>query len=172
MSTRVAINEEAFLNIVDQMRITVPQEIRQAREIALERDKYIAQAHEEAREIIAQAREDAARQLDEHSLRKEAEERASAVLKEALEEATRIRSGAEDYAEAKLRELAEQLDHLQGVVRNGIVTIESRQVKARPQPESAKPPVSPAPVPVSGAKTTIERTGGDDTAPPPEGDQR
>jgi len=70
LSDKVAIDKWAFLNIVDQMRLTIPQEIKQARDVQLERDKYIAQAHDEAREIIAQAREDAAKLLDEHQLRR------------------------------------------------------------------------------------------------------
>ncbi|MBC7235178.1 MAG: hypothetical protein H5T69_05010 [Chloroflexi bacterium] len=129
MSNKVAIDEDAFLNIIDQMRITIPQEIKQAREVALERDKYIAQAHEEARRIIAQAREEAARQLDEHVLRQQAEERANAVLKKALEEATRFRAGADEYAEGKLRELARQLERLQEEVRNGLAIIEGRKAQ-------------------------------------------
>jgi vacuolar-type H+-ATPase subunit H len=137
MSKRVAIDEEAFLNIIDQMRITVPQEIKQAREVALERDKYIAQAHEEARRIIAQAREDAAAQLDEHVLRQQAEERASTVLKKAVEEATLIRAGADEYAEGKLRELGRQLERLQAVVANGLSTIEERRVQRAPAKASA-----------------------------------
>lgn len=145
MSKRVAIDEEAFLNIVDQMRITVPQEIKQAREVALERDKYIAQAHEEARRIIAQAREDAAAQLDEHVLRQQAEERASAVLKKAVEEATQIRAGADEYAEGKLRELGRQLERLQAVVVNGLSTIEERRVQRAP----AKAPAGSADAPAS-----------------------
>jgi vacuolar-type H+-ATPase subunit H len=139
LSKRVAIDEEAFLNIIDQMRITVPQEIKQAREVALERDKYIAQAHEEARRIIAQAREDAAAQLDEHALRQQAEERASAVLKKAVEEATHIRAGADEYAEGKLRELGRQLDRLQAVVENGLLTIEGRRAQRAPAAPSTGP---------------------------------
>jgi vacuolar-type H+-ATPase subunit H len=147
MSKRVAIDEEAFLNIVDQMRITVPQEIKQAREVALERDKYIAQAHEEARRIIAQAREDAAAQLDEHALRQQAEERASAVLKKAVEEATSIRAGADEYAEGKLRELGRQLERLQAVVENGLSTIEERRAQRAP----AAAPAGSAEAPSSDA---------------------
>ena len=136
LSRKVAIDEDAFLNIIDQIRITVPQEIKQAHEVQLERDKYIAQAHEEARRIIAQAREDAAKQLDEHELRAEAEERAHAIAKHALQEAARIRTGADEYAEDKLKELAQLLEMLQKVVQNGVGTLESR--RARQQAEAQR----------------------------------
>ncbi|MFO7917141.1 MAG: ATPase [Anaerolineae bacterium] len=124
---RVAIDEDAFLNIVDQMRITIPQEIKQAREVQLERDKYIAQAHEEARRIMAQAREDAAKQLDEHELKEAAQEEAEEIVKVARADARRVRAGADDYAEAKLMDLARSVDQLQQVIRNGLEALDKRR---------------------------------------------
>jgi len=131
LGRKVAIDEDAFLNILDQMRITIPQEIKQAREVQLERDKYIAQAHEEARRIIAQAREDAAKQLDEHQLREAAREEAEEIVKAAQADARRIRAGADDYAEAKLMELARSVGQLQQVIRNGLEALGKRRDKLR-----------------------------------------
>jgi len=127
LSDKVVIDEDTFLNIVDQMRISIPQEIKQAREVREERDKYVGQAHEEARRIIAQAREDAVHHLDSHQLRKAAEAEAESVLKKAEEDAVQIRAGADDYAEAKLRELEEHVGRVQEVVRNGLMTLKERQ---------------------------------------------
>ncbi|MFP3895890.1 MAG: ATPase [Anaerolineales bacterium] len=127
LSGKVAVDEDAFLNIVDQMRITIPQEIKQAREVQLERDKYIAQAHEEARRIMAQAREDAAKQLDEHELKEAAHAEAEEILEVARADARRIRAGADDYAEAKLMELARSVGQLQQVIRNGLEALGKRR---------------------------------------------
>lgn len=123
----MAVDEDAFLNIMDQMRITIPQEIKQAREVQLERDKYIAQAHEEARRIIAQAREDAAKQLDGHELKEAARAEAEEIVEAARADARRIRAGADDYAEAKLVELARSVDQLQQVIRNGLEALGKRR---------------------------------------------
>ncbi|MEA3408011.1 MAG: ATPase [Chloroflexota bacterium] len=130
-SRKVAIDEDAFLNIVDQMRITIPQEIKQAREVQLERDKYIAQAHEEARRIIAQAREDAAEQLDDHQLKEAARAEAEEIVEAARADARRIRAGADDYAEAKLMELARSVGQLQQVIRNGLEALGERRAGLR-----------------------------------------
>ena len=129
LGNKVAIDEDMFLNIIDQMRIVIPQEIKQAREVQQERDRYVAQAHEEARRIIAQAREDAAQQLDEHKLRKAAEAQAEAIIQRAQQEAARIRSGADEYAEAKLKELSENLSRLQSIIQNGINLLENRRAE-------------------------------------------
>ncbi len=144
LSSKVIIDENAFLNMIDQMRISIPQEIKQAKEIQLERDKYVAQAHEEARRILAQAREDAAKQLDEHQLRQQAQAQAEAILRRAEQDAARIRAGADEYAEAKLKELAQHLAQIQTVIQNGLATLEERRAaRARKVAEEAKAQPSP-----------------------------
>lgn len=125
---KVAIEEEACLNIIDQMRISIPQEIKRAKEIQDERDKYVAQANEEARRIIAQAREDAAKLLDEHKLREAAEAQAETILKRAQEDAARIRQAADEYVAGKLEEFGQQLAKLQQQVQNGLEVL-GRQVQ-------------------------------------------
>ncbi|MFH1086115.1 MAG: hypothetical protein V1772_10175 [Chloroflexota bacterium] len=127
LSRKVAIDEEAFLKIIDQMRITIPLEVKQGREVQDERDRYIAQAHDEARRVIAQARQDAARLLDENIIRREAEVRARQIEAEAEEEARHVRAGADEYAEAKLRELAQHVGELHRVVQNGLRLIDGRR---------------------------------------------
>jgi len=127
---RVAIDETQFLDLIDQMRITIPAEIKQAREIQEERDRYVAQAHEEARQILAQAREDAARLLDEHKLRQVAEEHAETIKKRAEQEARRVREGADEYAETRLLEMRETLSELQRVVQNGLEELALRRAQA------------------------------------------
>ncbi len=162
VTNKVAIDEDAFLNLVDQMRITIPQEIKNAREVGLERDKYVAQANEEARRIIAQAREDAARQLDEHELRKVAEKRAEELLKQAQRDAARVRAGADEYAEQQLRELGQHVGELQRVIRNGLSFVEQRRAKQhdRDEPQPAVDPRgdserAPAPVASSSAAHSV-----------------
>ena len=137
LSSRVAVDEDAFLNIIDQMRITIPPEIKQAREVKLERDKYIAQAREEARRIMAQAREDAAKQLDVHQLRQAAQDQAESFVKKAQEEALRTRAGADDFAEARLRELGQCVGQLQRIIQNGLNALEERRARAREEAAQA-----------------------------------
>ncbi|MBN1401591.1 MAG: ATPase [Anaerolineae bacterium] len=145
-TNRVAIDERAVYNLIDQMRIAIPQEIKQAREMQLERDQYIAQAHEEARRIIAQARQDAARMLDEHALRQEAQARSEAIIQAAEDDALRIRTGSDAYAETKLRELGHQIGELQRVIQNGLAFLDEQRGQAtgsaageKPAPQEASP---------------------------------
>ncbi len=127
----MVIDEDLFLNVIDQMRITIPQEIKLAKEIQRERDKYVAQAHEEAQRIITQAREDAAKELDEHKLRKAAEAQAAEIVKRAQQQSTQIRNGADDYAETKLRQLGQSIGQLQAIIQNGIESLQSQRAQQK-----------------------------------------
>jgi len=124
---RVVIDEGQFLNIIDQMRLSIPQDIKLARELQRSRDRYIAQAQEEARQIIADAREAAQRQVDQTGIQNAAASEGRQILREAERQAARIRSGADHYAEEQLKTLGRQLAELLGTVRNGIALLEQRR---------------------------------------------
>ena len=48
MTTRVVIDENEYLRLIDQMRISVPQEIKNARQVEAEREARLATAQEQA----------------------------------------------------------------------------------------------------------------------------
>lgn len=118
------INEEEYLDIIDQMRITIPAGIKQAKRIQQERERIIAQAHEEAERIVAQAREQAASITNEHEVLKTAETKVEALLKEAQQQAEDIKASADDYVVEVLSELEEQLMVFLTTVRNGLKAVQ------------------------------------------------
>jgi vacuolar-type H+-ATPase subunit H len=123
----VSVDRETFLNIVDQMRITIPQDLRRYQEFEAEKERYIAQAQEEARTILEQAREDAARLLDEQAIRKQAEEDAQAMLERAHRDAQEVRAGSDAYALDSLRVLQEQVERLATTIQNGLAQVARSQ---------------------------------------------
>jgi len=143
-SRKVIVGEEAFLNIIDQMRISIPPEVKQAKEILQERERILSQARDEARRMIAEAREDTVRQLDDHTLYRAAQVQAEAIIRRAQQEATHIRAGADEYAEARLKELEEYVTRLQAVIQNGLSTLDSRRpqqaVSASAADQATRPP--------------------------------
>jgi vacuolar-type H+-ATPase subunit H len=122
-SNRV-INEEEYLDIIDQMRITIPAGIKQAKRVQQERERIIAQAHEEAERIVAQAREQATSITNEHEVLKTAETKVEVLLKEAQQQAEDIKAGADDYVVEVLSELEEQLMVFLTTVRNGLKAVQ------------------------------------------------
>jgi len=129
-SNRIVVDGEMLLNVIDQMRVSIPEEIREAKRLLRDKEKQISQAHEEVARIISEAREDAVRLTDDHEIRKAAEEQTDRMIEEARLGAQEIILGADDYAAQVLRELAEYLDSMQNTVYNGLASLERRRSRA------------------------------------------
>lgn len=120
MSSKVFIDEREALDVLDLMRTTVPEEIKQARRINQEREKILAQAQTEANRIVTQAQERADRIVSEDNITHQAEERARQMLDRARREAEDVRRGADQYALDMLDRLDAELQRIRGGVRNAI----------------------------------------------------
>ncbi len=127
LSAKTMVDEDEFLDIVDQMRIAIPEETKQAKKLLQDREHIIAQAKEEADRITLVAREDAARLTNEHAVVKSAQERAQKIEEKAKAEAAALRAGADSYAsqvlsevQEQMQELARHLTNLQNQVDNGV----------------------------------------------------
>lgn len=134
---KVLVDEEMILNIIDQMRISIPQEIKAAAELQAQRDRVLARAQEEARRIIAQARDEVERMLDEDAVRAQARAEAEAMLREAYEHATRVTTGADRYAEEQLRGLERTVAELERVIQRGIETLVERRAQLEAEEDAA-----------------------------------
>lgn len=124
---KVIINHNELDNLIDQLRIAIPQEIQQAKEVLAERENVLSRAQNESQHILHQAKDSAVHRLDDHSLIREAEDKAQKVIREAQEEALRITNGADDYAEESLRQLAQSIIQLNAVIQNGLHALASRR---------------------------------------------
>ena len=137
-SSKIIVEEEPLLNVIDQMRVSIPEEIKRARRVQQDREKEVSRGSEEAEKIISEAREEAVRLLDEHEIRHAAEVQAQRILERAGTEASSVTSGAIEYAGQVLRQLAEHLSKLDVVVNNGLRSLEEerlRSVATVPEPE-------------------------------------
>lgn len=119
-SDRLLIDEEACRSVIDQMRVSVPDMIKQAERMLGERDRIIAQANEEASRIVQMARQQATEMVEAHEIALAAHRRSDEILARAEQEAAAMRVEADDYALNSLSALAQQLDRLQREVENGI----------------------------------------------------
>ncbi len=120
------INRDKCWEIIDQMRVSIPEELKRARRLEQERDRIVAQAKEEADRIIALAKEQVASLADEHEVARSAQSRAETVVERAHHEAEEIRQGADQYAIEVLTELHAHLTSLLTTVQNGIAAVQKR----------------------------------------------
>ncbi len=130
MMRYTVIDEERALEIIDQMRISIPEQIEKATRVVNQRDRLIAQANEEAARMVDLARVKNEELVSRDSIVQTAQHRANNILKQAHLEAEKIRDEADTYVAEVLKELEGQLLRTLTVVRNGLTKlIQDREIR-------------------------------------------
>lgn len=113
LSSSALVNREEVLQLLEEMRTAVPEEIKQARWVVRDREELLAKARAEADQIVARAREQQLQMASREAVVQRANEEADRILAEAEERARRMRLEAEDYVDAKLAQFEIALQQVQ-----------------------------------------------------------
>jgi F0F1-type ATP synthase membrane subunit b/b' len=124
LTHNVIVDEDKFLDIIDQMRISIPEEVKKAQEVFTKKDRFMAQAQEEANRTLQLARDKASDLIDKEALVSDAKRRADQIVDQARAEADNIKSGADQYAQESLLNLEHAMEQLLTQVRNGVRLLE------------------------------------------------
>jgi cell division septum initiation protein DivIVA len=119
LTDQVRVDREEIFDILDQMRATIPEEIKQARWIVKERQEMLAEAKREAERIIKEGKEQQLELVSETEIVKLSEREADDIIDEARAREREIRLGAEDYADEILNTLEVNLMKFIAAVRRG-----------------------------------------------------
>ena len=133
---KALIDEQALLDAIDQMRIAIPEEIKQAKRITQDRERLMANAQAEADQILAAARERAAYLLQDKELTRSAELRAQGIIDDARKEALRIQAEADGYSLKVLSDLVTELTRQQQTAQNGMEVLRRRMTGEAPKPQA------------------------------------
>lgn len=109
---KIMLDEQECLDVIAQLRMSVPDEVRQARRMLQERSRIPEQARLEAERIVAIAHEQAEEVLSEHGLVRAAEENARQILDEAQDQANEVQRESDAYAVRSLTDLRTRLEQL------------------------------------------------------------
>ncbi len=131
VSGNVLIDKKKVMELVDQLRLTIPEEVRSAEDILSQKDQILNTAHNDARRTKSMGEDelrDRLRQSEVVTLAeakaadtvREAEERITRMLQQSEAEALSRRTEADAYALRSLRSMELELDKLVGSVRKGI----------------------------------------------------
>lgn len=121
----VIINEDKILDIIDQMRVTIPEEMKKAQQVLVQRDRLLAQAQEEANRTIAMAREKSERMLERDAVTQAAKVQADEIISKALSDSEKIRIDTDKYVIDTLMRIEYELERLLNQARNGILALQS-----------------------------------------------
>ena len=135
----VMVDEDRMLDIIDQMRIAIPEEVKKAQQLLGQRDRVLAQAQEEANRTIEIARQKADQLVAKDLVAVEGQRRSDVLLNQARTEAEGIRADADEYVMDSLTQLQAELERLLNQVGNGIRTLQEEQARRAQSsmPESA-----------------------------------
>ncbi len=123
----VIVDEDRILDLIDQMRVAIPDEVKKAQQQLAQRDRILAQAQEEANRTIAIAREKSEQLVSRDAIVQAAQARAEQILLQGRAEAEKTRRDADEYVIDTLRRLEMEMERLLTQVRNGILTLESER---------------------------------------------
>ncbi len=126
LTDSVMVDREEIYDLLDQMRSTIPEEIKQARWIVKERQEMLAEAKQEAERVLKEAQDRAEQLASEMEVVRLADRQAGQVLEDAREREREIRLGAEDYADEVLGNLEVNLDKFLAAVRRGRERLQGR----------------------------------------------
>ncbi len=119
-TANVIVQEDALLDIIDQMRVSIPEEVKLAKRTEAERERLLLQAEEEANRLVGMAHEKADTLTEEHELVAYARKRAEDIEVDAHRQAEEILADTDEYIIDQLSELEEQLMRTLTTVRNGL----------------------------------------------------
>ncbi|MFM8560690.1 MAG: ATPase [Solirubrobacterales bacterium] len=119
LTDQVRVDKEEIYDILDQMRATIPEEIKQARWIVKERQEMLAEAKREAERIITEGRDRQEQLISQEEVTRQAEREAEDIIGDAQAREREIRLGAEDYADEILGTLEVNLSKFIGAVQRG-----------------------------------------------------
>ena len=135
----VVVDEDRMLDIIDQMRVSIPDEIKKAQQLLAQRDRIIAQGQEEANRIISLAKEKGEQVLNRDSIVQAAQTRAEQIIAQARSECEATKREADEYVLETLTRLEIELERSLTQVRNGVRALQAEKQQKTGVTQSPNP---------------------------------
>ncbi len=136
LTRNVMVDEDRMLDIIDQMRIAIPEEVKKAQQLLGQRDRVLAQAQEEANRTLELARQKADQLSSKELVVQEAQRRADQIVAQARADAENTRADADDYVLRSLTQLQAELERISNQVANGIRVVQDEQERRASLPQT------------------------------------
>ncbi len=131
----VIVDEDRMLDLIDQMRMAIPDEVKKAQQVLAQRDRILAQAQEEANRTLAIAREKSEQLVERDAIVQAAHVRAEQIVNGTRGDIDVTRREADEYVVNTLRRLEMELERFLTQVRNGITVLQDEKGQTDQQNE-------------------------------------
>jgi len=123
----VVVDEDRMLDIIDQMRIAIPEEVKKAQQLLNQSERILAQAEEKANRTTLLAEEKAGELTAKDMVTQEATRRSEQILSQARADAEATRDDADAYVVETLSRVEDELSRLLNQVHNGIRALQDQK---------------------------------------------
>jgi hypothetical protein len=131
----VIVDEDRMLDLIDQMRVAIPDEVKKAQQLLAQRDRILAQAQEEVNRTLALAREKSDQLIERDSIVEAAKSRSDQIIEQAQQDILAMRREADVYVLETLTRLEMEMDRSLTQIRNGIRLLQQEKASSAPEPE-------------------------------------
>ena len=110
------LDREAVLDLVQEIRLKLPDDIKEANRVTEEKIRILAEAQQEAEHIIGNAESRIAALVDENEITKKAYEQSEVIIANTKKNAREIRLGTKEYADDVLNQVSQILEETLDVI--------------------------------------------------------
>jgi cell division septum initiation protein DivIVA len=125
----VVVDEDRMLDLIDQMRVAIPDEVKKAQQLLAQRDRIMAQAQEAANRTVQLARDKSEELVARDPIVQAAQTRAEQIIQQSAMETEVTKREADEFVLVTLTRLEAELQRLLNQVQNGIQTLQPQQLQ-------------------------------------------
>lgn len=114
------VDKEEILDIIKEIRLKLPDELKQAKWVKEERGRILVEAQKEAEGIVKEAENRIISMIDEHEITRKAYEQKAQIIETANEMSREISKGTKEYAD-------NILEKVQSVLQEALITVENNR---------------------------------------------
>ena len=130
------VDVEKCLDIVSELRVSLPDDVRDAEVIVRDREQIIAEAHQQADQIIADAQQQFEQMVAQHAVTQEAQHRANIIVNEAIARAQEEEDSCTAYLENALGSVEQHMRAVLSDVHQNLMEVTGQTDDL---PQSGKP---------------------------------
>ena len=117
-TNKTIVDKDELLEIIKEIRLKLPDELKQAKWIKEERQRILLEAQKEADDIVKEAENRIISMIDEHEITKKAYEKKAEIIETANEMSREISKGTKDYADNVLNGIEVALQEALKIIQN------------------------------------------------------
>ena len=134
LTSKVIVEKEEILNIIKEIRLKLPDELKQAKWIKEERERIIAEAQKDADDIVKEAENRIISMIDEHEITRKAYEKKDEIIATANEIYREVSKDTSNYAdnileniEKTMTNLGKTVSDVELAIQNALETIQNNR---------------------------------------------